>query len=108
MFETILGLVKGKTLAQMALDIGFEAVKGKLSEYRSKQPDFTEPLQNNLEKFLLDNWKQFVKLTLYSGINGLFTKLREETAKTPSPIDDVQVQAIEYALRALIESFLDV
>jgi hypothetical protein len=106
MIETIFGLLKGKSVANLVLDLGFEAIKGKLTEYRAKQPAFTAQSQENLEKYLLENWKQLLKLTLYSGINGLFDNLRAETAKTPSPIDDVQIQAVEYALRALIETVL--
>lgn len=106
MIETIFGILKGKTVAQMVLDLGFQAVKSKLTEYREKQPSFTASAQGELEKYLLENWKEFLKLALYSGINGLFAKLRDEAAKTPSPIDDVQVQAVEYALRALIETVL--
>ncbi len=106
MIETILGLLKGKSVAQMVLDVGFSALSSKLTEYRAETPTFTAVAQESLEKYLLENWQEFLKLALYSGINGLFVKLREEAAKTPSPVDDVQVQAVEYALRALIESVL--
>jgi len=106
MIETILGFLKGKSVAQMLLDVGFAAISTKMTEYRATTPVFTQSSQQDLEKYLLDNWKEFLKLLMYSGMDGFFVKLRAEAAKTPSPIDDIQVQAVEYALRALIESIL--
>ncbi len=106
MIETLLGLLKGKSVAQIVMDVGFSALSAKLTDYRQSKPEFTSIAQESLEKYLLENWKEFLKLSLYSGINGLFVKLRDEAAKTPSAVDDIQVQAVEYALRALIESVL--
>ncbi len=107
MLEAIFSLLKGKSIAQAVLDVGFAALSSKLTDYRQHNPDsFPASKQEDLEKYLLENWKEFLKLALYSGIDGLFVRLRSEASKTPSQIDDIQVQAVEFALRALIESAL--